>query len=162
VHHNGGCHNNLPMYTGHDVPPPDIDSARDTDPPSMGSVCLYHEQNVLGHKPGQLSRYVYLPCPLGWGEGKRKPGPGAGFLGQPNDPLSTECTASLDRPLKKSDDMQPVRGEPHFKDMDLSKGLTIDRLSTRRSLLRQLDDQVRRAEAQPALRGYEGKQKLAF
>src|SRR5438874_2804730 len=31
VYHKGGCHNNLPMYTGHDVPPPDIDSARDTD-----------------------------------------------------------------------------------------------------------------------------------
>src|SRR5205809_5605336 len=23
VYHNGGCHNNLPMHTGHDVPPPD-------------------------------------------------------------------------------------------------------------------------------------------
>jgi hypothetical protein len=162
VHHQGGCHNNLPMYTGYDVPPPDIDSARDTDPPSMGSVCLYHEETVLGKKPGELSSYVYLPCPLGWGEGKRKPGPGAGFLGHRYDPLITECTAYLDRPMKKSDDMQPVRGEPLFKDLDRSPDLTLDRLSTRRSLLRQLDDQVRRAEAQPALKGYEGKRRLAF
>src|SRR5205823_13800295 len=46
VYHNGGCHNNLPMYTGYDVPPPDL-TARDTDPPSMGSVCVYHEREVL-------------------------------------------------------------------------------------------------------------------
>src|SRR6266542_2030211 len=49
VYHKGGCHNNLPMYTGYDVPPPD-DSPRDTDPPSMGSVLLYHEQKILGQK----------------------------------------------------------------------------------------------------------------
>jgi hypothetical protein len=85
VFHNGGCHNNLPMYTGYDVPPPD-DSPRDTDPPSMGSVCLYHEQVVLEKKPGELPDYIYLPCPLGWGEARRKPGPGGGFLGQRYDP----------------------------------------------------------------------------
>src|SRR5881227_2458463 len=39
VYHHGGCHNNLPMYTGYDVPPPD-DAPRATDPPSMGSVLL--------------------------------------------------------------------------------------------------------------------------
>src|SRR5262249_55158705 len=38
VYHKGGCHNNIPMHTGHDVPPPDIESARDSDPPSIGSV----------------------------------------------------------------------------------------------------------------------------
>jgi hypothetical protein len=158
VYHNGGCHNNLPMYTGYDVPPPD-DSPRDTDPPSMGSVCLYHEQEIQGRKPGELPNYVYLPCPLGWGEARRKPGPGGGFLGQRYDPLCTECTAYLDRPMKKSDDMQPVRGEPLFKDLDLPAGMTLDRLEARRSLLRQFDDQVRRAEA-PA--GYTGKRKVAF
>ena len=57
VYHKGGCHNNLPMYTGYDVPPPD-DSPRDTDPPSMGSVYLYHEQQSLGKKPGELANYV--------------------------------------------------------------------------------------------------------
>src|SRR5262249_17290845 len=54
VYHNGGCHNNLPMYTRYDVPPPDNDSARTPDPPSMGSVCMYHEQAIQGKKPGIL------------------------------------------------------------------------------------------------------------
>jgi hypothetical protein len=161
VHHNGGCHNNLPMYTGYDVPPPD-DSPRDTDPPSMGSVVLYHEQEILGKKPGEIPNYVYLPCPLGWGEARRKPGPGGGFLGQRFDPLYTECTAYTDRPMKTSDDMQVVRGEPLFKDIDLPEGMTLDRLSSRRSLLQQIDDQMRRTESQPAKNGYTGKRKLAF
>src|SRR5438105_6137322 len=55
VHHSGGCHNNLPMYTGYDVPPPDIDSSRPTDPPSMGSVLAY----VTGERPAELPSYVY-------------------------------------------------------------------------------------------------------
>jgi hypothetical protein len=161
VHHNGGCHNNLPMYTGYDVPPPD-DSPRDTDPPSMGSVCTYIDQEILGKKPGELPNYAYLPAPLGWGEARRKPGPGGGFLGQRYDPLFTVCEPYVDKPMKKSDDMQVVRGEPLFKDIELPEGMTLDRLSDRRSLLQQIDDQVRHAEAQPAHNGFDGKMKVAF
>jgi hypothetical protein len=161
VFHNGGCHNNLPMYTGYDVPPPD-DSPRDTDPPSMGSVCTFYEHEILGKKPADLPVYAYLPCSLGWGEARRKPGPGGGFLGQRYDPLCTECTAYLDKPMKKSDDMQVVRGEPVFKDIDLPEGMTLDRLFARRSLLQQIDDQVRRVEASAAEERLTGKRKLAF
>jgi hypothetical protein len=161
VYHKGGCHNNLPMYTGYDVPPPD-DSPRDTDPPSMGSVCLYHEQQILGKKPGELPNYVYLPCPLGWGEARRKPGPWGGFLGQRYDPLCTECTAYTDRAMRKSDDMQVVRGEPIFKDLELPAEMTLDRLSGRRTLLQQFDDQLRQQEKQPMQKGYDEKRKLAF
>jgi hypothetical protein len=160
VFHNGGCHNNLPMYTGYDVPPPD-DSPRDTDPPSMGSVLRYHEREVLGQEPGALPSYVYLPCPLGWGEARRKPGPWGGFLGQMYDPLCTECTAYTDRPMKKSDDMQVVRGEPVFKDLDLTAEMTLDRLSTRQTLLQQFDDH-RQAASEPKQVGHGEKRRLAF
>src|SRR5262249_41024831 len=40
VNHKAGCHNCLPCYTGYEVPQPD-QHPRDTDPPSMGSVCEY-------------------------------------------------------------------------------------------------------------------------
>src|ERR671936_1414209 len=40
VNHRAGCHNCLPSYTGDEVPRPD-QHPRDTDPPSMGSVCEY-------------------------------------------------------------------------------------------------------------------------
>jgi hypothetical protein len=161
VYHKGGCHNNLPMYTGYDVPPPD-DSPRDTDPPSMGSVCLYHDQQILGKKPGELPNYVYLPCPLGWGEARRKPGPWGGFLGQRYDPLCTECTAFTDLPMKKSDDMQVVRGEPIFKDLELPAEMTLDRLCGRRTLLQQFDDQLRQQDRQLIQKGFDEKRKLAF
>jgi hypothetical protein len=161
VYHKGGCHNNLPMYTGYDVPPPD-DSPRDTDPPSMGSVFLYHQQEILGRKPREFPDYVYLPCPLGWGEARRKPGPSGGFLGQRYDPLCTECTAYTDRPMKKSDDLQVVRGEPIFKDLALPPDVALDRLSGRRTLLQQFDDRLRQTESEPSQHGYAKKQGLAF
>jgi hypothetical protein len=161
VYHTGGCHNNLPMYTGYDAPVLDV-MPRNTDPPSMGSVCTYYEQEVLKKKPGALPNYVYLPCPLGWGEATHKAGPYGGFLGQRFDPLCTECTAYLDRPMEKSDDMQRVRGEPLFKGIDLPENMTLDRLASRRSLLQQIDDQVRCAEAQPAQKRFTGKRQLAF
>ncbi len=162
AYHLGVCHSNMPMYTG-------LDSARDeerrpTDPPSMGAVCAYHEQEVLGIKPGSLPDYVYLPCPLGWGEVRVKGGPGAGFLGQRYEPLCTECTAYVDRPQAAgpSDDLQRVRGEILFRGTDLPAGMTLDRLNTRRGLLEQLDGHMRRAEGEPALRGHARKQQLAY
>jgi hypothetical protein len=64
--------------------------------------------------------------------------------------------------MKKSDDMQTVRGEPIFKELDQLQDLTIDRLHGRRTLLQQLDDQLRPAEAQSAPPGFAGKRRLAF
>jgi hypothetical protein len=157
VFHQGGCHNNLPMYTGYDVPPPDIDSARPTDPPSMGSVCAYLER-----RPGPVPPYVFLPCPLGWGEFKRKPGFGAGFLGQRYEPLCTECNAYVDQPPDRPGDMQVIRGEPFFGSIQLPPDLTLDRLTSRRRLLDQVDSQLRRAEARPQPTGYGRQQRLAF
>lgn len=93
VYHNGGCHKNLPMYTGFDVNLPD-EEFRESDPPSMGSVCAYLERE----QPKELRTYAYLPCPLGWGEGRKKAGPHGGFLGRRYDAFSTECTARVDHP----------------------------------------------------------------
>ncbi len=83
VYHNGGCHKNLPMYTGFDVNLLDEDF-RDTDPPSMGSVCAYLERE----NPPGLPPYVYLPCALGWGEARKKAGPHGGFLGCATTPFA--------------------------------------------------------------------------
>jgi hypothetical protein len=162
AYHKGICHSNIPMYTGFD----DVrdENARPTDPPSMGSVCAYHEQEILRKKSGQLSSYVYLPCPLGWGEVRVKGGPGAGILGQRYDPLSTECTAYVDRPQASgpSDDMQRVRGEILFRGTDLPDGVTLDRLNTRHNLLDQFDGNVHLSEASPALQGHSKRKQLAY
>ena len=157
VYHNGGCHKNLPMYTGFDVNLPD-EEFRESDPPSMGSVCSFVERN----RPSELPKYAYLPCPLGWGENRKKAGPHAGFLGRRYDPFSTECTAFVDNPPDIQYDSQVLRGEPHLVDTQLPEGITLDRLRDRRRLVEQFDDQFRAIENHRDLSNYPRQQRLAF
>jgi hypothetical protein len=157
VYHNGGCHKNLPMYTGYDVNLPD-EEFRDSDPPSMGSVCAYLERD----RPRELPVYAYLPCPLGWGEVRKKAGPHGGFLGHRYDPFCTECTAYVDHPPDEIWKPQVVRGEPRLTDKELCDGITLDRLHGRRRLVDQLDDQFRRLDARRDLGAFPREQRLAF
>ncbi len=157
VYHNGGCHKNLPMYTGHDINLPD-EEFRDTDPPSMGSVCAYLERD----RPKPLPTYAYLPCSLGWGEGRKKAGPHGGFLGRRYDPFCTECTAYVDHPPDEIWNPQVVRGEPRLGEASLPREITLDRLQGRRRLVEQLDDQFRRLVAQHDPGDYPRQQQLAF
>jgi hypothetical protein len=158
VNHKAGCHNCLPSYCGYEVPMPD-QHPRDSDPPSMGSVCEY-----LKESQGDFPAYVYMPCWLGWGQAFRRAGPYGGFLGKRCDALTTECA-----PFKAPGDPAPtpgkpcvVRGVPYLADSVLGNELTIDRLNHRRGLLQQVDDQLRRAESQSSLGTYHRVQDRAF
>jgi hypothetical protein len=157
VYHNGGCHKNLPMYTGFDVNLPD-EEFRDSDPPSMGSVCAYVERD----KPRELPAYAYLPCPLGWGEVRKKAGPHGGFLGRRYDPFCTECTALVDNPPDDIWSPQVVRGEPHLADMNLLDGITLDRLTSRKRLVEQFDEQFSALELRNDPGNFPRQQRLAF
>jgi hypothetical protein len=159
VYHDGGCHKNMPMYTGYDINLPD-EEFRDSDPPSMGSVCAYLEEQA--GRVGQMPPYVYLPCPLGWGEVRKKGGPHAGFLGRRYDAFSTVCTAYVDKPPDDSWNPQLVRGEPALEEINLRDGITIDRVSSRRSLLDQLGDEMRRADRRSNVEQVSRHQRLAF
>jgi Protein of unknown function (DUF1501) len=158
VNHRAGCHNCLPSYTGYEVPPPD-QHPRDTDPPSMGSVCEY-----LNRAPGAPPAYVYLPCWLGWGQAFRRAGPYAGFLGQRYDALTAEClpAAAPGTPEPKPGYPQVPCGRPTLPYTALSADLTVDRLNARRGLLRQLDDGLRRAEAGTGPGGHDHMRQRAF
>src|SRR5262249_56385388 len=63
---------------------------------------------------------------------------------------------------KESGDRRGARGVPVYKHLTPPPELTLNRLSNRRTLLQQFDDQRRRAEAWVEQRGYGAKQKLAF
>ena len=158
VNHKAGCHNCLPCYTGYEVPPPD-QHPRDSDPPSMGSVCEY-----LNVRRGIFPAYVYMPCWLGWGQVFRRAGPYGGFLGKKFDPLTTECMPYHDKDAAAPSPGNPqiVRGQPVLPNSDFGPDLTIDRLNTRRSLLQQIDDQQRWVEAQGAPEGYGRSERRAF
>jgi hypothetical protein len=147
LNHRSGCHNPLPSYTGLDQLLPDIVSTREGYPPSMGSVCEY-----LRHDDSRLPDYVYMPCYLGWGQAIRRPGPYAGFLGQRYDALYTECMPYRDPngPTPAAGRPATVLGEPRLPSSTLAEGVTLDRLNTRRTLMEQIEDQLRAADAQPS------------
>lgn len=163
VTHKAGCHNCLPSYTGFDQTMPD-QHPRDTDPPSMGSVCEW-----LRIKEGRVGAdvfpdYVYLPCWLGWGQAFRRAGPYGGFLGKRFDALTSECSPFKDpeAPATKPGHPNLVRGVPILPDSVLVPEVTVDRLNYRRSLLRQFDDGVRRADSSPTLGAFDRTQQRAF
>jgi hypothetical protein len=160
VNHKAGCHNCLPSYTGYEVPMPD-QHPRDTDPPSMGSVCEYLAQSG-GRRP-DVPAYVYMPCWLGWGQAFRRAGPYAGFLGQRYNALTSECTPYADKGTSPARGRpQVVRGEPYLPQVGLGGDLTIDRLNTRRGLLQQIDDRLRELEAQPAVDNFDRNRQRAL
>jgi hypothetical protein len=158
VNHKAGCHNCLPSYTGLLTPMPD-QHPRDTDPPSMGSVCEY-----LNKKQGEFPAYVYMPCWLGWGQAFRRAGPYGGFLGKRYDPLTTECQPFADKDTVARGQGYPltVRGMPELPDSSLPGDVTIDRVRNRQSLLRQLDRQMSRVETETARAGFDRTQRRAF
>jgi len=158
LNHKAGCHNTLPSYTGLEIMVPDNTITRDTFPPSMGSVCEW-----LRRGERELPDYVYMPCYLGWGQAIRRAGPYSGFFGQRYDPLFTECTPYRDPgPAPRPGYPQLVRGEPRLPQSNLQPGITIDRLNQRRSLVSQIDEQLRRSELQPTLGNYSRVQHRAF
>ena len=164
LNHKAGCHNCLPSYTGFSQPMPD-QHPRDTDPPSMGSVCEYLRQQSASRDPRRdLPDYVYMPCWLGWGQAFRRAGPYGGFLGKRFNPLTTECQPFADKgsPAPRAGFPLTVRGIPLLPDSELPAGMTIDRLNTRRTLLQQFDDQLERVEAQPAIGEFDRTQQRAF
>src|SRR5205085_1729209 len=141
VNHKAGCHNCLPSYTGFEQPMPD-QHPRDTDPPSMASVCEWLRPSV---PHCELPDYVYMPSWLGWGQAFRRAGPYGGFLGKRFDGLTTECAPFKDRDANPAPGKPAtVRGVPQLPDSVLVPEVTIDRLDGRRSLLKQFDDGVRR------------------
>ncbi|MDA1056057.1 MAG: DUF1501 domain-containing protein [Planctomycetota bacterium] len=162
VNHKAGCHNTLPSYTGHEVMLSDIGTTKDFYPPSMGSVCEY-----LRHMSGERSDfpdYAYLPCYLGWGQNIRRPGPYGGFIGKRFDALTSECSPykAEGTPDVLPGTPQTVLGTPRIASSELPDGITIDRMNSRRSLLQQVDDQLRDLEASRSVESFSQHKRQAF
>jgi hypothetical protein len=161
VFHRSVCHNPIPSFTGWEEPPldPNIITTSDSYPPSMGSVCEYVKTG-----PSDMPAYVFMPCYMGWGQMIRRPGPYAGFLGKRYDALYTECNPHLatGSPPDRPGFQQPVLGVPRLPATVFPGNITIDRLDERRSLLNQLENGVRRAEAQSGPADFERTRQRAF
>ncbi len=165
LNHRAGCHNTLPSYTGAEQLL-DNTNTRDTYPPSMGSVCehLRVHSTHRDDRDSELPDYIYMPCYLGWGQAIRRPGPYAGFLGQRYDALYTEVQPSRAPGSVTPAPGRPVTvlGEPRLPENTLAEGVTIDRLNSRRSLMNQIEDQLRQADAQNSVDQFNRTQRRAF
>jgi hypothetical protein len=154
VNHRGGCHNEIPSFTGNEDPRgPEMQP--ENLPPSMGSVCEF-----LKSADDLRPAYVFLPNPLSWlGE----TGPGAGFLGRRFDPLMTTCDPHVDQGASISDrpNPPPLRGRPRINDTQLVDGLALDRVGSRKQLLSSLDGERHRMASSEAA-GFDRFQQRAF
>ncbi len=163
LNHRAGCHNTLPSYTGLEQLL-DNTNTRDTYPPSMGSVCEWLRHQSRTESLRELPDYVYMPCYLGWGQAIRRPGPYAGFIGQRFDPLYTEVTPyrSMTGPTPAPGSPVTVLGDPRLPESTLAPGITLDRLNARRSLMNQIDDQLRNESVQRSVDQFDRTQRRAF
>ena len=163
VTHGYNAHNPLPVVTGYSGGNFGQLTADRTDPPDIGAVCQY-----LGMGPRDLPGAVCMPCYPGWGEsanypGIRRPGPYGGYLGAQYDPLFSLCEPTFDRqPQRSHYDPVPAIGVPQMPSLEALPDMTAGRLDSRRSLLDQIDGQVRRVEASGAVDRLDKFQQRAF
>jgi uncharacterized protein DUF1501 len=160
--HRAGCHNTLPSYSGQERLLNNTETS-DSYPPSMGSVCEWLRSNSAGERR-ELPDYIYMPCYLGWGQAIRRPGPYAGYLGQRFDALYTEVMPHRDPSGPTPAPGRPVTvlGEPRLPESTLAAGVTIDRLNERRSLMQQIEDQLRNEQTQRSVDQFDRTQRRAF
>ena len=124
--------------------------------PFVGSVVEHlAERNGT---PAALPRNLFLPFPFGSRRGPPRSGPFGGFLGPAYDPVAVNFRAKGLREVERNSGAgepsrtiaDPYAGILPTDRFDLgatADGMTIDRLDGRVSLLSQLDDQRRRADA---------------
>lgn len=147
VSHRYNSHNPYGVMTGFDGGDDRTDYyAKPTNHPSMPSVAQYFGVGVGRELPG----YVMLPALPGYSQGLRRAGPYGGYLGPKFDPMFSTCEPKWSRKVTGSnkdfyDHTLVPMGEPELPKADA--GVTLDVLSSRRTLVEQLDTETRRLDA---------------
>ncbi|MFO0946218.1 MAG: DUF1501 domain-containing protein [Planctomycetota bacterium] len=144
--------------------------------PFIGSVVDY-----LADQRGELAPRIPRNIGLPWRLSSRRPyaagdnaGPYGAWLGQLYDPLWTDFQGSGSRvstytfgeqTVRCKDPYGPLESDCRFDlagDAAMPEGMTLDRLSRRKSLLEQFDDARRSLDASPATRSFDDFRKQAF
>lgn len=147
VSHRYNSHNPYAVMTGFDGGQDQNDYfAKPTNHPSVPSVCQY-----LGVGRGRdLPGYVMLPAYPGYSQGLRRAGPYGGYLGPRWDPLFATADSFAGSDVNDGGNDfynadRPLIGEPVLP--KLEGGLTLDVLDRRRTLVEQIEEQVKVIEA---------------
>ncbi|MBY0524240.1 MAG: DUF1501 domain-containing protein [Gemmataceae bacterium] len=160
VTHTYNAHNPLALMTGFTGGENGQLYTKNTDPPDIGAVCQY-----LGMGPRDLPGAVCMPCAPGTHEegSFRRPGPYGGYLGSQYDPLFTACKPTFARqPRVPHYDPVPPIGDPYMPSLQALPDMTATRMDDRRSLVKQLDQQLRAAESSPAMNRLDRFQQRAY
>jgi len=156
------------IQTGHPwhVPIGSGFNATEKDWPAMGSVVEYVDQRAPGGQTRDIPSYVYLPNRLGHMETYStkldRPGQYAGWLGRGYDALATDIRKQheKDNPFYRvcTDEELDFK----IKGLAADKGLSLDRLNRRRTLLEQFDDGRRQLDHDAFATPYERFQQRAL
>ena len=144
--------------------------------PYLGSVFDYHQRRRHGAKPtGAVPDNVILP----WLLSSKRPAahyarPHAAYLGNAHDPLWADFRGKATRSMVRSsfgppelihDPFLGITPESRFEiapEAEMAAGMTLDRLSKRRSLVEQFDRGRRAFDASPAARTLDFQRGRAF
>lgn len=146
--HKYNSHNPYNVLTGYDGGS-DADNyfSKVTDHPSIGSVCQY-----LGMGARDVAPYVMMPAFPGYTQALRRAGPYGGYLGSSFDPLFTQFEPTLAEEVEEGYTPTIASGVPTPPSIAELPDLTIDRLNRRKSLLQQIDAELKSVEKRGTVR----------
>ena len=156
--HKYNSHNPYNVLTGYDGGS-DRDNyfAKVTDHPSIGSVCQY-----LGMGARDVAPYVMMPAFPGYTQALRRAGPYGGYLGSSFDPLFTQFEPTLAEDVEEGYNPTIASGIPTPPSIAELPDLTIDRLNRRKSLLQQIDAELKSVEKRGTVRRLDNFREKAF
>jgi len=178
--HANNNHSNLYTLTGY----PAVDFSSETNPfdsrhhPFFGSVLDYLEDQQSPREVPELPRNLGLPFRFSThAPFSRRSGPYGAFLGHGYDPVWTEFEGEATKTVNRVSFFRRLAGvdiqDPFLgitpesrlrisKDAQLRRGLTLDRMDRRRTLLQQLDDEQRRIEDSKPAQSVDRFQQMAY
>ncbi len=157
VNHPQNDHNGTHfIQTGHPLPPAANRGAANVDAsnidwPNYGSVVDYLDQQASSVPP-DFPRSLYLPKRLGHWAGYDINGQYAGWLGANYNPIASDFAKrdAADNPFFRNCTDEELKF--NIEGLDPLPGLTLDRLSTRESLLQQFETGRRTLNESPSVR----------
>ena len=178
--HENNNHSNLYTLTGY----PAVDFSSETNPfdsrhhPFFGSVLDYLEDRRSAGETPELPRNLGLPFRFSThAPFSRRSGPYGAFLGHGYDPVWTEFEGKATQTVNRVSFFRRLAGvdiqDPYLgitpesrlrvsKAAQLQRGLTLDRLDRRRTLVEQLDAEQRRLEESTSARSLDRFQRMAY